>query len=80
MSKKSRVPSHIENKGNKIASELKDGANYVDYKGKRLMMVDRNLVSIKLNQTSRLLFNLVSKQFQILTHSQYNKVIGCKKG
>ncbi len=77
---KPKIQSNMLNKGNTIGNKLINGEDYHIFKGKRLTLSNRNLVSIKLNKVTRLLFNLENKSFQILTHAQYNKLIGNCEG
>ena len=75
-----KLPQHVVDKGLQIVNHLKAGICYTQYKGKRMLKVDRQLVSIKLNDTSRLLYHIMTREFYILTHQDYNKFLGCKRG
>jgi hypothetical protein len=75
-----KFPIHVNQKVQEIIRDLLNGKCYTSFKGKRLLMVDRDLISIKVNGTIRLIYNIRTKKHKVLTHQDYNKYIGCKKG
>jgi hypothetical protein len=63
-------------KAMEIVSELKTGADYRRFKGKKLIYKDRSLISIKLGVHYRLVYNEITRDASVYSHAEYNHLVG----
>lgn len=65
-------------KAMEIVQALEKGTDLASLHAKRLKY-NRDLISVKIGDHVRVLYNSVTKAYRVLTHQEYNKVISGPK-